>query len=258
MADAFFGSEDFEPAVRRQRGVRWLPALLLAAFLVYELTAQPGLGAAVICLKFAWEDWRTALWLRRTDPDRRRGRACFWLYVSFGLLKTALTGSALMFTFAIVLSPQRAPGNPPPPEVITAILTAMLGFLLCSFATVVALVKAWHGGIRLWLDDSVHNARRQNQWPPPNPSRHVKNQARGVALAAIITICTLIILCLLPLFFLIGPSPAVAASLLVVVLIVLPFFFLALRDYLERGFARCPGDCWGTSASSQAITMDQE
>src|SRR5205823_1721793 len=48
---------------------------------LYELTTQPALGAVAVCLKFGWEDFRTARWLRRRDPNRRRGRACFWLYV---------------------------------------------------------------------------------------------------------------------------------------------------------------------------------
>jgi hypothetical protein len=39
-------------------------ALAALGLLVYELTAQPALGVSVLCLKFGWNDWRTALWLR--------------------------------------------------------------------------------------------------------------------------------------------------------------------------------------------------
>src|SRR5947209_18895965 len=59
--------------------------LLAVGWVLYELTAQPAVGAVAVCLKFGWEDFRTALWLRRRDPDRRRGRACFWLYAGNGL-----------------------------------------------------------------------------------------------------------------------------------------------------------------------------
>ena len=67
--------------------------LLIVAWLVFELTAQPALAVAAVCVKFGWEDFRTARWLRRSDPDRLRGRACFWLYVASGLWKTAITGT---------------------------------------------------------------------------------------------------------------------------------------------------------------------
>src|SRR3954454_11024639 len=92
------GRADDPPPRRRPSLV--LPALLALGFVVYELTAQPGLGAAIACTKFGWDDFLTARWLRRRDPDRRRGRAEFWLFVAAGLWKTAVTGVVVMFAVA--------------------------------------------------------------------------------------------------------------------------------------------------------------
>jgi hypothetical protein len=64
--------------------------------LLYECTAQPGLAAAVACAKFGWADLRSVLWLRRVDPDRRRGATCFWGYLTFGLWKVAVASTLAM------------------------------------------------------------------------------------------------------------------------------------------------------------------
>src|SRR4051812_15316482 len=90
--------------------VSW-SALFLLGWLLYEATSQPGLAAAVTCAKFGWSDWRAAWWLRRVDPDWRRGRTCFWFYLAFGLWKVAVM--ALLFMFLLVqLAAALARGNP--------------------------------------------------------------------------------------------------------------------------------------------------
>lgn len=90
----------------RGRSQYWLwPVLIAAGILVYELTAQPGLGAAVACAKFGWDDFLTAFWLRKRDPDRARSWTCFWLYFASGLWKVATAGIVAMFSigFLVVL-----------------------------------------------------------------------------------------------------------------------------------------------------------
>src|SRR5437016_4928589 len=106
---------DYEPAEfldeedvpsRRRNFLSW-PAVLAAGWLFYELTAQPNLGAAVVCAKFGWNDFRTAWWLRRVDPDRRRAWACFWFYLASALWKTAITATVTIFAFAFVAASLR-------------------------------------------------------------------------------------------------------------------------------------------------------
>src|SRR5690348_799120 len=70
--------------------------LILLGWLLYECTAQPALAAAVACAKFGWADVRAAFWLRRVDPDRRRGATCFWCYLTFGLWKVAVMSILVM------------------------------------------------------------------------------------------------------------------------------------------------------------------
>src|SRR5947208_2725586 len=73
------------------------PGFFLAAWLVYELTAQAALSVTFLCVKFGWEEFRTALWLRRTDPDGIQGKIGFWIFFAGGLFKAAVVGVILMF-----------------------------------------------------------------------------------------------------------------------------------------------------------------
>src|SRR5579864_658654 len=86
------------------------PMLFVIGWLVYELTTKPTLGAVAVCLKYGWEDFRAAIWLRRVDPRRLRGRACFWLYLAWGLTKTAAVACLMSIAFAAV-SPKGPPAQ---------------------------------------------------------------------------------------------------------------------------------------------------
>src|SRR5262245_49615175 len=97
-------------ARRRRWPFGWL-GLLALAWVLREMTHQPALAAVALCLKFGWEDFATARWLLRTDPFRRRARACSWLYFAWGLWKTALVAFLMSVAFAVV-----APRAPPQPN----------------------------------------------------------------------------------------------------------------------------------------------
>src|SRR5690348_3139813 len=112
----------------------WLmswPSFFVLAFVVYELTAQEWLGITLFCIKFGWEDFRTALWLRRRDADVIRAKIGFWTFASSGLWRAAICGVALMFVVAALHGRDRNPGQaqPPPPQFIEAITVAFFGFL---------------------------------------------------------------------------------------------------------------------------------
>src|SRR5437764_11490447 len=102
---------DTAPAGRRRarRLLSWT-AVVMLGLLVYEFTTSPALGAAMLSLKFGWADFRTALWLRRTDPDPDRSRACFWLYAAAGLWKVALASFVIFWAVAVVSTTVRGPG----------------------------------------------------------------------------------------------------------------------------------------------------
>ena len=69
-----------------RRSGRWLHlSAWVVALVVFEVTADPSLVVVVGCSKFGWAQLRAARWLRRNDPNTRRGKACRWFYVSWGL-----------------------------------------------------------------------------------------------------------------------------------------------------------------------------
>src|SRR5260370_35931460 len=70
--------------------------LLGLAWLICEITAYPFIGPALAGTKIACTDFRTAFWLRRTDPKPLRGRIGFWVYASWGLTKLFLTAFAVL------------------------------------------------------------------------------------------------------------------------------------------------------------------
>src|SRR5262249_54730089 len=131
-------------SARWESPITW-SALIVAGWALYELTTQPLLASFVICLKFGWEDFRTAFWLRRVDPCRPRAKACFALYIASGLWKTAIAASA-MFCAIAVLSPPHQPAPPAqrqeadlPPTVLGSFVAAVVGYTFLALATCRAL-----------------------------------------------------------------------------------------------------------------------
>jgi hypothetical protein len=239
-----------------------LPALLGLGILVYELTAQPGLGAAIACTKFGWDDFLTARWLRRRDPDRRRGRASFWLFVAAGLWKTAVTGVVVMFSVAFLEAalrprPQFGQVPAPPSEVIGgALLATLFGFALSTLATGRAFTCALKSGVRLWIDNRIHKDRRADRWPPLSTVGR-KNRAGAVLFTALF----LGVLVLLGMFHVLlrsalrgwavpGPQGKHLADTLANmfccgVFLLVPVLILVFRDVLGQvALARSPAECW--------------
>lgn len=145
----------------------WL-TLFALAWVVYELTHSPAIASVLICLKFGWEDFLAARWVWRSDPLPARRRCLFWIYLAWGLWKTAAVAFLMSVAFASV-TPQR-----PMPQAIPQALLAFLGTFfttlvaigLSTLFTAMAVLTAWLAGVRLWLDTGVHRARRFDYWPP--------------------------------------------------------------------------------------------
>jgi hypothetical protein len=193
-------SEPADPQPRRRwhSPLGW-SVLLFAAWLLYELTRQPALAIVTICFKIGWNDFLTALWLWKRDPNRRRAKACFWLHLGAGLLKTALAAIVPIYLVPIIdvwqagWGPPGQRGGMPSPQLIAAIIVSIGGFSLCALATAIAVLSAWRHGTRLWLNRGIHRDRRENNWPPlwvgwPNRLRLHLNAAMGtIAFIAIST-----------------------------------------------------------------------
>lgn len=150
------------PASRWTEHISW-GAMLALGWLIYEATARPSFGIAVACGKFGWNDFLTAHWLLRTDPERGRGRTCFWFYVASGLWKITIaaflaTGCLLILMVAL---------NENPPNGLFGVgLTAVLGVTLLAIIPLIGVFHARSHAVRVWVDSSVHDSRRANEWPP--------------------------------------------------------------------------------------------
>lgn len=164
---------DHPEPVRPARLGRWFGLVLaLVAYLAFELTLEPALAAIIMCCQFGMQDLLTALWLRRTDPQRERGQACGWFLVNLASTKVVLTA----FVFAMVATgvmeelakrqPQNAIPRDLPPGFIGTVIIMMVGLPLGTLACFIGCLQASRYGIRVWLDPALGRARRNQSWPP--------------------------------------------------------------------------------------------
>lgn len=239
------------------RGIRWAgwPLMLFLAWLLFELTADTALAAVVACARFGWSDFQTALWLRRTDPQKGRGKTCFWFYLASALWKVAVTASVLMFLFPFIMLVQAAPNQPranaPPAEFTAALVQAMLGFLLASMATAVGAACALRRHVKVWVDGAVYVARRDGFWPP---SAVCRANRTGVLLTT--TLIVAAVPCFVLLFIvqiaLVGEPGHVnkqhalwTTVFLLVSMLLAAVLILGLREWLTRRVvAAVPWECW--------------
>jgi hypothetical protein len=98
VEENFFPDDSGGEPPRWRRPFTWV-TLVAIGWVLYELTARPALGSVAVCIKFGWEDFRTALWLRRRDPYLLRGRACFWLHLASGLFRIASVAGLMSIAF---------------------------------------------------------------------------------------------------------------------------------------------------------------
>jgi len=158
---------DESPRRRWRVPFTWL-GLITVAWALYELTAQPALGAMALCVKLGWDDFRTAVWLGRRDPSRKRGRTCCWLYLANGAWKVTITaGLACEVILFVALERQGGRWARQTEEVLLgSALTVGFGWLLSLLATLIAVWLAWRHGLKLWLHSAVHHAWHADCWPP--------------------------------------------------------------------------------------------
>jgi hypothetical protein len=242
--------------------------LLAVGWIVYELTTQSALGVAVVCLKFGWGDFRTAVWLRRADPSRGRGRACFWLYLSSGLWRAAAVASVMVFAIPLLASGLGAGFRVLERQFLGAILTVVGGVVLSALATGVAVVVALRWGVRLWLHPAVHAARTENLWPPQAAGAGQVNRA-GRAVVTMLVVAFFLVLVLIPVVMAAaqirpGPAgnganvPALVFTLCIMAVIVGgAAAALAVKDLLVRKVvAATPEECWEDQRSGEVNTGD--
>lgn len=155
-------SESSQP--RRLLGIGWLFASL-AAWVVFELTASDSLAAVAMCSKLGWDDWLTAIWLLRKDPRRFRAAVCALFFIASGLLKTTVSSFAAMLGLIAIHAGQGPPAQPP--EAFGAVvLSLFISFGCSSLFTFAASWLAFKSNTKVWVEWRIHQARRDDAWPP--------------------------------------------------------------------------------------------
>jgi hypothetical protein len=161
------------------RAARWLHiAAWVIALVVFELTANPALVVFVGCLKFGWTQFRAARWLRRNDPDRARGRACRWFYMSWGMWRISgvaflliMVAASLLNWFRQLMGAAPKPPDALPTQLIAGIAVALLGFAFAMITSTFGFVTAWRNRVKVWVGDEAIAAFRRREWPPNGPAR---------------------------------------------------------------------------------------
>lgn len=243
-ADERFDPEP--PAATENRRAGWV--LVAVGVILFELTASAALGAAVACLKFGLEDARTALWLRRRDPDRRRGRAAGWMYVAAGLGKVTIAAFAV--SIAGVMLAGLVLGRPDAADKhLVGVMFLFLGGVAgLELATLWAVIAALRAPARVWLGRDIHRARRADAWPPWAAFRGGENRLRRLLLPVICLGYTIGLIATM--IALLSPPPAPAQAGFFVALAIggqvggAVLILVAWNRILGRIEARTPREAW--------------
>ncbi|VTS08930.1 hypothetical protein [Tuwongella immobilis] len=251
---------DFNGSTTTQSSwIAWLtmPLLLLLGWVVYEITMLPGLAALFMCLKFGWADFRTAFWLRQTDPNKPRGQACFWLYVTSGVWKVAFMGlfMAILVGILYLIQLDLRPMGPRKQEQQSAeqlahgaLVVLMAGLGVCSLLSVHTTLIGRRNRVRYWLASGIHRDRELQHWPP----RQGQNNRATIVLITGLTLFVLFTVPPVALLLLIGirqfvpiPRPYVVILCLFVIFWGVPWLVASLMDWVRKWMiADRPADCW--------------
>lgn len=216
----------------------WL--LLAVAIVVAELTAHPAIGVAVFCLKFGLNDWRTAAWLCRVDPQPRRSHSIWWFLVGSGFLKIFLMSSIAFPVLAgwwKVITKQNVKD-----EVLVAMTIGLCGMFFSFVVNHIGLYFASRRRVRVWLNRQLHLFRDRNVWPMrltgANRLREILNgSALPAILAFVVGIGCLIVFGMKQAF-----RPAITSG---IVALVSSLILLGHGLSVKRIVARTSEECWG-------------
>jgi hypothetical protein len=270
MSEQFEDDPEPSPPAFWRRSINW-SFILFVGWLIYELTMSPALAVVTICLKFGWNDFKTAFWLWRRDPLRARARACSLMFLAWGLWKTALTAIAPMFLIPLAMV-QPARGQKaglPPMAFIAAVLVVETGFLFSAVTTLLGVTIAIKGRTKVWLHSAIYRDQADDVWPPIHVLYSSQSKVSRPLTAALFTFS-------LPLLIGVvvwagttlpnqqqagGGQPVDAGTMvflaiLMLGLIGLPVAILKLSERLQRRIsARDAGECW---PDAHYLELDEE
>jgi len=252
VSDAVAHEREPSPAGLERRWKAHLSwtTLILLGWLLYELTSQAALGAGVACLKFGWSEIRAAFWLRRVDPDRRRGVACFWWYITFALWKVAFMSVLAAFLIGVIGSaldgPQKAVARPKPvsPVLVGIGMAVGFGFGSSLLASYVALWTALRNGVRIWIGPAAHRARTGKYWPPSDGQVNFAPYVTFTALIASIGLACFLFAITLFRFNWGAGRPVLGFLFVSLILFTFGGLIMAFTIVTRRLVAMTPQECW--------------
>jgi hypothetical protein len=191
-------SEPDRKAVAWKRETARLAAIGLG-FLLFQWLAGMSAALVVAVGSFGVRDVRTALLLRKVDPDRARGRTCSWFYLAYACW-CILVADMAYFVVLIWLA-ELHPDTSMEKHAISNEMTACA--MIIFGCTVIGLMATWIGvlmairrDVRVWLHPSF---RLTSGWPPgssygwPPAFRGSSNRAGYFLYVIKITACFVLI-----------------------------------------------------------------
>jgi hypothetical protein len=241
---------------RRNARLYWLSVIAMA---VVAYANEAGLCVAVTlgCVNFGWDEFCLARWLKRTDPDQRRGRTCSLFYLAWGVSRIILASIAIMFLVAgfqswLESKPQNvARTDSPPPAFISAGIVVIFGLLFLSVLSTLAVISGLRNRVQIWIGPEARWAREENVWPPQAVCRRraTTNQTKIILLSAMITLFGIGTTIVLILMVILSIGRTLSSGFLVGLTLLTPVVgvisILVLLDTLgARMIASTPEACW--------------
>ncbi|HVJ79886.1 MAG TPA: hypothetical protein VNC50_02355 [Planctomycetia bacterium] len=269
-ADSYEARYELDPAASAARRTGsswwrnpWWPTFALAAFIVYEITAQPLLASLVLCLKLGLDYFRTGFWLMRRDPEFGRGGVHALACSAMGCWRVAIVGFAVTIGACMMLAIAddiarggRNGAGPqvkaPPPFVVGAL--ALQSALLLG-ATVFLTGLAWLAALltktKVWVNGGLHDCRRRDSFPPrpSGPNRLRTLLFTAVILGATLSVAVVLIVLTAKMGWGVGrppgARPGAGAGLAVYLVMGAMLVGIAVAmSFLERVAARSPHEAW--------------
>lgn len=226
--------------------------LVTLAWILFKVFAEPALSLVVCSIKFGWKDFANSVWLWRYDPVATRGRAVAAFNVAAGFWRItvgalALIVAALIINGILIGAQGGEPFNDE--DGLLAGLTfaiVMMCFLLSSVSTYVAILFAWLGKCRVWLDPTVADFRKKNVWPPvPTGSNQLSRVVTTSLILLALAVIVGSIVAIIPLMNGRGQAPGPLVFLPVIGMLFGAVLILGGREKLLRSLAAAvPHDCW--------------
>jgi hypothetical protein len=247
--DEYIGDEESVRSRSRRSGAWLWGIVLVLGFLVYEATASPAWTAFIVCVKFGWDDVKSARWLWRIDPDRGRAAVAAGLHLALASLKIAVSGLVMMWGLVLFTTPpQPPPGGPPPVHPLVGVVLAMvLGFGFTSMATGFALLVAWARGVKVFLSARMHGARNAHLWPSSQSLRGDRNHAGSLWAVTLGLGCLAAVLAsaIVARGAFGVPQRGLGRVVGITILALAPLTKLAYWYVTARLLAATPEECWG-------------